>query len=216
MFWPSALPDGDHFLYFLIGSSKSAQKQGIYVGSLSTQESKLILSEIAGNTQFVYPRLYYVRDRSLMAQPFDLKRLQTTGPPEAVSRQELEESPAFQRAGFSVADDVTVVFQSATESVARLAWFDRSGKELEELPRTGYRDPALSRDGALLAVSSDEERNGKRYIHIYDFARGTSTRVSDGGTEVVPVLSLTAKGWLMKSIMSGRLDTSTLRLPMVA
>ena len=31
--------------------------------------------------------------------------------------------------------------------------------------------------------------NGKHYIHIYDFARGTSTRVSDGGTEVFPVLS---------------------------
>ena len=124
-----------------------------------------------------------------MAQSFDLKRLQLTGRPEAVSRQELEEAPAFSRTGFSVSDNGVVVFQSATESVSRLAWFDRSGKELEELPRTGYRDPALSRDGALLAVSSDEEHNGKHYIHIYDFARGTSTRVSDGGTEVFPVLS---------------------------
>jgi DNA-binding winged helix-turn-helix (wHTH) protein/Tol biopolymer transport system component len=187
--WPTALPDGDHFLYFLRGSSKPAQKQGIYVGSLSTQESKLISSEISGNTQFASSRLYYVRDGSLMAQSFDLKRLQLTGQPEAVSRQELEEAPAFVRSGFSVSDNGVVVFQSAKESVTRLAWFDRSGKELEELPRTGYRDPALSRDGALLAVSSDEEHNGKHYIHIYDFARGTSTRVSDGGTEVFPVLS---------------------------
>jgi serine/threonine protein kinase len=189
MFWPSALPDGDHFLYFLVGSSKSAQKQGIYVGSLSTQESKLISSEIFVNTQFASSRLYYVRDRSLMAQPFDLKRLQLTGQPEAVSRQELVEAFASSRTGFSVSDNGVVVFQSATESVSRLAWFDRSGKELEELPRTGYRDPALSRDGALLAVSSDDDHNGKHYIHIYDFARGTSTRVSDGGTEVYPVLS---------------------------
>jgi Tol biopolymer transport system component len=189
IFWPSTLPDGDHFTYFILGSSNSAQKQGIYAGSLSTQESKLISSEIVGNTQFASSRLYYVRDRSLMAQPFDLKRLQLTGQPEAVSRQELEEAPAFSRAGFSVSDNGIVVFQSATESVSRLAWFDRSGKQLEELPRNGYRDPALSRDGALLAVSSDEEHNGKRYIHIYDFARGTSTRVSEGGTEVFPVLS---------------------------
>jgi Tol biopolymer transport system component len=187
--WPSALPDGDHFLYFLRGSSKPAQKQGIYLGSLSTQESKLISSEIAGNTQFASSRLYYVRDGSLMAQSFDLKRLQLTGRPEAVSRQELEEAPAFARTGFSVSDNGVVVFQSATESLSRLAWFDRSGKQLEELPRTGYRDPALSRDGALLAVSSDEEHNGKLYIHIYDFARGTSTRVSEGGKEVFPVLS---------------------------
>ncbi|RZU43105.1 winged helix-turn-helix domain-containing protein [Edaphobacter modestus] len=187
--WPSALPDGDHFLYFLRGSSKPAQKQGIYVGSLSTQESKLISSEIIGNTQFASSRLYYVRNSSLMAQSFDLKRLQLTGRPEVVSRQELEEAPAFSRTGFSVSDNGVVVFQSATESLSRLAWFDRSGKELEELPRTGYRDPALSRDGALLAVSSDEEHNGKRYIHIYDFARGTSTRVSEGGKDSLPVFS---------------------------
>jgi Tol biopolymer transport system component len=82
-----------------------------------------------------------------------------------------------------------VVFQSATESVSRLSLFDRSGKELEELPRTGYRDPALSRNDSLLAISSDDDHNGKHYIHIYDIARGTSTRVSDGGTEVFPVLS---------------------------
>ncbi len=192
-FWPSALPDGDHFLYFLLGSSKVAQKQGIYVGSLSTQENKLISSEIVGNTQFASSHLYYVRDRSLMAQPFDLKRLQLTGPPAAVSRQELEEAPAFSRAGFSVSDNGVVVFQSATESVSQLSWFDRSGKELEGLPRTSYRDPALSRDGALLAVSSDENHNGRHYINIYDFARGTSTRVSDGGTEVFPVFSPNGK-----------------------
>jgi eukaryotic-like serine/threonine-protein kinase len=189
IFWPSALPDGDHFIYFLLGSSNSHQKQGIYVGSLSTRETKLISSEIVGNTQVASSRLYYVRDRSLMAQPFDLKRLQTTGPPEAVSRQELEESPAFSRAGFSISNDGIVVFQSATESVSRLSWFDRSGKELEELPRTGYRDLDLSRNDSLLAISSDDDHNGKHYIHIYDFARGTSTRVSDGGTEVFPVLS---------------------------
>jgi eukaryotic-like serine/threonine-protein kinase len=188
-FWPAALPDGDHFMYSMLGNSKSAQKQGIYAGSLSTQESKLISSEIFGTTQFASSRLYYVRDRSLMAQPFDLKRLQTTGAPEAVSRQELEESPAYSRTGFSISDNGVVVFQSATESASRLSWFDRSGKELEDLPSTGYRDPALSRDGALLAVSSDDDHNGKHYIRIYDFARGTSTRVSDGGTEVFPVLS---------------------------
>jgi DNA-binding winged helix-turn-helix (wHTH) protein/Tol biopolymer transport system component len=187
--WPSALPDGDHFLYFLRGSSKPAQRQGIYVGSLSTPESKLISSEIIGNTQFASSRLYYVRDSSLMAQSFDLKRLQLTGRPEVVSQQELEEAPAFSRTGFSVSDNGVVVFQSATESLSRLVWFDRSGKELEELPRTGYRDPALSRDGTLLAVSSDEEHNGKRYIDIYDFARGTSTRVSEGGKDSLPVFS---------------------------
>src|SRR5215831_18438975 len=180
--WPSFLPDGDHFLYFV-------KLTGVYAGSLNSMESKMISSEVAGNTQFVSGRLFYVRDRSLMEQPFDLERLQTTGPPGPVAQQELEQDPAFSRAGFSVSDNGVVVFQSASDNATRLSWFDREGKELNELPTIGYRDPALSRDGGLLAVSSDDERNGKHYTRIYDFARGTSTRVSYGGTEVFPVLS---------------------------
>jgi dipeptidyl aminopeptidase/acylaminoacyl peptidase len=152
-------------------------------------ESKMISSEFAGNAQFTSGRLFYVRDRSLMEQPFDLERLQTTGPPGPVAQQELVQEPAFSRAGFSVSDNGVVVFQSASDNVTRLSWFDREGRELNELPTIGYRDPDLSRDGGLLAVSSDDERNGKHYIRIYDFARGTSTRVSSGGTEVFPVLS---------------------------
>jgi len=183
--WPSFLPDGDHFLY--------SEGKGIYVGSLNSMESKMLTSEVGGgntsNTQFASRRLFYVRDRSLMAQPLDLDRLQTTGPPEPVAQQELERDPGLSRAGFSVSDNGVVVFQSASDSVTRLSWFDRAGKELDELPTIGYRDPALSRDGTLLAVSSDDERNGKHYVRIYDFARGTSTRASEGGTEEFPVLS---------------------------
>jgi hypothetical protein len=40
IFWPSALPDGDHFTYYLLGSSTSPQNQGIYIGSLSAQQSR--------------------------------------------------------------------------------------------------------------------------------------------------------------------------------
>src|SRR6266446_1407637 len=186
MLWPSFLPDGNHFLFFITNHSAS---KGIYIGSLGSMENKLISPEIAGNTQIAAGRFFYVRDRSLMAQPVDLKRLQTTGPAEPVAQQELDQDPAFWRAGFSVSGNGVVVFQSASENVSRLRWFDRTGKELDEVPTPGYRDPALSRNGALLAVSSDEAGNGKRYIHIYDFARGTSTRVSDGGAEMFPVLS---------------------------
>ena len=179
--WPSFLPDGDHFLY--------TEGKGVYVGSLNSMESKMLTSKVAGNTQFASRRFFYVRERSLMAQPFDLERLQTTGPAEPVAQQELEQDPGLSRAGFSVSDNGVVVLQSASDSVTRLCWFDRAGKEQDELPTTGYRDPALSRDGTLLAVSSDDERNGKHYIRIYDFARGTSTRASNGGTEEFPVLS---------------------------
>ncbi len=191
--WPSFLPDGNHFLYFVSLTTNSVLNNAIFVGSLSSRDSHVISREISGNTQFASGRLFYVRDRSLMAQPFDLDHLQISGRAESVAPQELEQDPAFSRAGFSASNNGVVLFQSASDSVSRLSWFDRGGKELGELPTTGYRDPALSRDGTLLAVSSDDERNGKHYIHIYDFARGTSTRISNGGSEVFPVLSPTGR-----------------------
>ena len=80
-------------------------------------------------------------------------------------------------------------------------------KNLNDLPTPGYRDPDLSRNDALLAVSSDDDHNGKHYIHIYDFARGTSTRVSDGGTEVFPVLSPDGKK-VAYEVNNGRVSQS--------
>jgi len=73
--WPSFLPDGDHFLYFISITTNSARK-GVYVGSLNSMESKMLTSKVAGNTQFASRRFFYVRDRSLMAQSLDLERLQ--------------------------------------------------------------------------------------------------------------------------------------------
>jgi serine/threonine protein kinase/Tol biopolymer transport system component len=192
--WPMFLPDGNHFLYFVDWSTgPNSAPNGIYAGSLNSMDSKLISSEIIGNTQFASGRFYYVREGSLMAQPFDLERLQTTGPAEPIVPQELEQELAFSHAGFSVSDNGVVVFQSAGDSVARFSWVDRTGKELDKLPATGYRDPSLSSDATLVALSSDDEGTGKHYIRVYDFARGTSVRLSDGGVDVFPVLSPNSK-----------------------
>jgi dipeptidyl aminopeptidase/acylaminoacyl peptidase len=124
-----------------------------------------------------------------MAQDFNLKRFHLSGVPKLVVAEELESDPAFSWASFSVSKSGIVVFQSAADNLSRLTWFDREGNELEVIPATGYSDPSLSRDGTLLAVSSDDERNGKHYIRVYDFGRATSTRVSAGGADTFPAIS---------------------------
>lgn len=181
--WPTFLPDRNHFLYFASDQSTPgahATVDGTYLGSLTSMESKLVSHEIANNTQFASGRLYFVRDRSLMAQAFDLKTFQLRRTPEVIAPQELEPELAFFRTGYSVSENGIVVFQSATDNSSRLTWFDREGRELESVPGTGYMGPALSRDGSLLAVSSDDERNGRLSIRVYDFVRGTSTRLTEG------------------------------------
>ena len=194
--WPSFLPDQDHFLYFVDNpehSGGSAAVRGIYVSSLTSMESKKISSEIINAVQFASGRLFFVRNRSLMAQPFDLQRLELTGKAEVIAPEEIEEDPAISNTGFSVSSNGVVVFQSAADNFSRLSWFDRQGKDLESVLSLGYRDPSLSGDGSLLAITADDQRNGRHSIRIYDFARSTSTLVSDGGTDEFPALSYDGK-----------------------
>jgi Tol biopolymer transport system component len=70
-----------------------------------------------------------------------------------------------------------------------LVWYEPKRKELGQLSQVGYKDPAFSPDGHLLAVSSDDEHNGKHFIRVYDLKRGISTRVTDGGVEHYPLWS---------------------------
>jgi Tol biopolymer transport system component len=67
--------------------------------------------------------------------------------------------------------------------------FDQSGKELGQIAEAGYREPRLSPDGRFLAISSDDARNGKLFVRVYDLARGVATRLTDGGSDESPVWS---------------------------
>jgi Tol biopolymer transport system component len=188
--WPSFLPDGKHFLYFLDWTSpEGSMGNGTYVGSLDATDGKLISAEITGNVAFASGRLLYVQDRRLMAQPFDPVRLETTGAAVPLGEQELEKDAAFFRAGFSVSDDGLLVFQSAREAPSRLVWYDEKGNELGEVAAERLRDPRISPDGRFLAVSSDDLGNGKRFLRVFDLTRGVSTSLTTGGSEEMPVWS---------------------------
>src|SRR6202035_12888 len=151
---------GKHFFYFADWSSPTdTQGDGIYLGSLDSAEGKRVSAELRGNVAFASANLLYVRDRSLLAQRFDLARLETSGSAVPIVAQELDKDTAFLQSGFSVSENGVLVFQSAADTPSRMVWFDSSGKELGQLSETGYKDPNLSPDGRFLAVSSDDERN---------------------------------------------------------
>jgi len=188
--WPFFLPDGNHFLYFVDWSSPDdPQNNGIYVSSLDGQKPKLISSELAGNVIFALGRLLYVRDRSLMAQPFSESQLEFTGPAVSLAQQEVASDLGFSQSGFTASQEGVLVFQSTTDTTSQLAWFDSAGKELGALGESGYGEPRISPDGRFVAFDSDDERNGKSYIRIHDIGRGISTRLTEGGNEMNPAWS---------------------------
>ncbi len=187
--WPSFLPDGTHFFYSESNGPADPQGDNIYVGSLDGSAPKLILSKTSANVAYASGYLLYGRDHTLWAQPFDLSRLQLTGTATSITSQELDEELSFSHGEFSVSQNGTVVFQSLSDSRTELRWFDKNGKELDQVGGPSYREPRLSPDGLFLAVSSDDERNGKFFICVYDLRRGISTRVTDGGSDRSPAWS---------------------------
>lgn len=188
--WPLFLPDGKHFLYVVNWSGPSdAQRNGLYVASLDNDTPRLVSPDIIGNVLFASGHLLYVRDRTIIAQPFNSSRLQTTGPGIPVTQPEVDRFFDFWQSGFSVSQDGKLIFQSAADAPSRLVWYDAVGKELGQLPEIGYSGPQFSPDGGSLAVYSDDEHNGRHFIRVYDLRRGISTRLTEGGNESNPVWS---------------------------
>jgi hypothetical protein len=72
--WPQFLPDGRHFLYFARGKTN-----GIYVGTLDSEDTKLILQTEGNATYSESGQFLWWREGALMAQPFDLRLLQLKG-----------------------------------------------------------------------------------------------------------------------------------------
>ena len=76
--YPQFLPGGRQFIYFAIGKPEVS---GVYAGSLDGMPPKRIL---ASDSQAVYAHpgyLLFLRQGVLLAQRFDLKKLELTGDP---------------------------------------------------------------------------------------------------------------------------------------
>src|SRR5262249_46416672 len=74
--YPHFLPDGKHFLYLSTGND--ARDRLVYVGTLGSKD-RHPLPGIAAEAKYTSGHIVFVRDGSLMAQPFDLKALTLTG-----------------------------------------------------------------------------------------------------------------------------------------
>ena len=170
--WPEFLPDGRHFIYL---AANQKQDQTAYrIGSLDSSETKPFAP---AQSMLVYaPQGYllFLKDRTLMAQPFDAKAVKTTG--EAMPLAEQIGTDAVGLARFSISRDGVLAYRTG-ESGGRLLWMDRSGKELDTLgDPADYQDPDFSPTGDRLAFDITDIRGGKSDIWIRDLSRGVNSR----------------------------------------
>jgi Tol biopolymer transport system component len=189
--WPSFLPDGRHVL-FLAWSVPRTNTILSFV-SLDTKERTQLIGA-QSNALCASGHLLFARGSSLVARPFDAKRLRFGGDPVTVASG-IDDSYviASAHAAFSAAKG-TLAFASgergATEERAQLLWFDRGGKRVAVAsPPDGYRDPALAPDGTRIAANRRDPATGLWALWLVD-AKGSPTRLSfDRASSYLPVFS---------------------------
>jgi Tol biopolymer transport system component len=173
--WPGFLPDGRHFLFTARSSLK--ENTAIYVGSLDSNETKRILTE-QSNAFYAPPGyLVFSREGTLMAQRFDLRKLELTGeavPIASGTDQETSSANGF----FSVsADGSTLAYVDTGRPVDQLTWFNRTGAKEEPFGPLGrYLQPRISPDGRRLAFASIDSESGNRDIWMMDLTTNARTR----------------------------------------
>jgi len=170
--WPEFLPDGRHFLYMALG--QKPEDSAYRIGSIDSSETKAFAP---AQTMLAYAPpgyLLFVRDRTLVAQPFDAKSVQTKGEPIPLAEQIGTDAVGLAR--FSVSRDGVLAYRTG-ESGNRLVWLDRSGKELEALGDPAeHQEPSLSPSGDRLVFDLTDSRTAKIDLWIRDLKRGVNSR----------------------------------------
>ena len=182
--WPMFLPDGEHFLYTLVG----ATDQQVVVGKLDSHDVKPLIKTSSRVVYSASGHLLYVRENTLVAQKFDAQSLTLDG--EAVPIGEGLGVDSVGLASFSVSKTGVLAFRAGELQGRRLVWFDRGGKETPAIDEVGdYRDTWFSPDGKRL-VFSNSTPSSPGDIWIRDLARGVSTRFTfDPAVELDPIWS---------------------------
>ena len=129
---------------------------------------------------------------TLMAQPFDAKKMELAG----------DARPLAERVrGFSASPNGVLTFTSAGSSGnSQLTWVDRKGNVLSTAGDIGeYRDLALSPDGMRAAYARGID------LWLFEFGRGFATKFTVGNPSQDPIwspdgssivfTSIRASGW---------------------
>ncbi len=174
--WPYFLPDGQHFLYLRRGITGSESETAIFVASLASKESKLLL-RASSNVAYAQGFLVFLREGRLVAQQFDTNRLEVAGDAFPIA-EDVQSELSMARGVFAVSENGVLAYQTGSvRNGSELIWFDRNGKRLSVLGDLAIYDiPQLSPDGKRLTAAIVDPQNGNQDLWLYELARGLRTR----------------------------------------
>jgi dipeptidyl aminopeptidase/acylaminoacyl peptidase len=145
---PFFLPDGLHFLFVALTGPVTGD---VYVGALDSHDVKLLLRSNSAAVYSPSGHMLFLRETTLMAQPFDLSTVSTRGEAVAVA---LGVGRFFMMISFAVSDNGTLIYRTAGARQTRLAWVNRAGQTQGSGASAGvYDEMALSPDDKRVAFA---------------------------------------------------------------
>src|SRR5262249_23164355 len=125
---PWFLPDGRHFLYTAV--STKPENSAIHVGSLDSKNRVRLMTAKSKALYSPPGYLLYLRERRIMAQFFDVDRLQLGGEAVPVAEDVLYD-PNTGASAFYASSQGTLVYQRVIgQGRQQWVWTDRAGKTM--------------------------------------------------------------------------------------
>jgi hypothetical protein len=178
--WPWFLPDGRHFLYLdrFSGFGTNSPRSSIWVGTLDGKRSELVHS-VDSNAIYASGHIFFVRDRTLLAQEFSPGSRKLRGDAFPVA-EHLQDLTGYSLSMFSASDAGAFIYAGGgSVGVSQLAWYDRTGRRLETVGTAGtIARPRLSHDEKRIVMDVRDPSSSNTDVWVYDIARKTPTRLT--------------------------------------
>ena len=183
--WPAFLPDGNHYVFQALGLTNS----GIYLGDSEhwSSDSTLLIRQDSFDmtaARYATGHLLFVRNHTLVAQPFDTRSLKPSG--DAFPLAQGFGIGGLGAPAFAVSDYGVLIFrEEGAQPTFQLTWFGAKGARQGTLGEPGpYRSFDLSPDGRTLAVDRFTEKETS--VWLMDIRRGVSRRFTDDAMSFAP------------------------------
>ncbi|MGH9444049.1 MAG: protein kinase domain-containing protein [Thermoanaerobaculia bacterium] len=178
--FPSFLPDGKHFVFLnrLAVSTDPAQRNRIFFGSPDSRAVE-ILKGVDSQAVYASGHLLFVREGTLMAQPFSPGSGKLRGDAFPIA-EHIQNLSGYSLSMFSAVSNGTLVYAGGGSlGLSQLAWYDRGGHEIEKIGNPGIlARPRLSHDEKRVAMDVRDPASTNTDVWIYDLARKTLTRLT--------------------------------------
>ena len=192
---PQVLPDGETVLFTVTNAGFPSWDDTRVVAQSLTTGTRKVLIEGAADARFVSTgHLVYLRKGTLMAVPFDPRRLEVSGPAvgvvsDVMQAADIQPLQIDTGAGqFAVSNAGSLVYATGgvfSQDRWSLVWVDRTGRsEALRVPPGAYGAPRLSPDGRRVAFNST---TGDWDVWTYEVQRGVAARVPMEGQQAGPV-----------------------------